>query len=183
MSKRSKILLGIGAAVFAGLIAWTILTIPDAPEISDQPDEPPVMTYDDNTIHEEKNGRKIWELNAEHMSVELETQNIKLEKITGHFYAEDGRTVEVLADGGSYDNETKDIVINGHVDIHTSDGARLTGDELRWSSQDEVLAAVGNATASKDDMKASGDRIESTDGFNKIKIIGKAHLVKGGNEQ
>ena len=43
-----------------------------------------------------------------------------------------------------------------------------------------MLAAIGNATASKDDMKANGDRIESADGFNKIRIIGNAHLVKGG---
>ena len=32
-------------------------------------------------------------------------------------------------------------------------------------------------------MKATGDRIESTDGFNKIKIVGKAHLVKGGTSE
>lgn len=183
MGRRSKLLLGAGAAAFAGLIAWTVLTVPDAPNIPEQQDEPQLMTYEDNTISEEKNGRKVWELTAEHMSVDLETQDVKLEKITGHFYAEDGRTVEVLADGGSYDNETKDIVIAGDVSISTSDGATLTGDELRWTAENETLAVAGNAAASKDDMRASGDRIESTDGFGKIKIVGRAHLVKGGNEQ
>lgn len=183
MSKRNKILLGLGAALFAALIAWAVWTVPDAPDISDTQDETYIMTYDDNTICEEKDGRKIWELKAEHMSVDIRTQNIKLEKIAGHFYAEDGRTVEVLADGGSYDNETKDIVITGHVSASTSDGAKLTGDELHWLAQQEMLAAVGNAIASKDDMSASGERIESTDGFQKIRIVGKAHLVKGGNEQ
>lgn len=183
MSRRNKILLGIGAAVFAGLVAWTVFTVPDAPKISDEQDEPKLMTYDDNTISEEKDGRKIWELKAEHISVDLATQDVRLEKIMGHFYAADGRTVEVLADGGSYDNETKDIVIAGDVSVSTSDGAKLTGDELRWTAENEMLAVAGNASASKEDMQASGDRIESTDGFGKIRIVGNAHLVKGGNEQ
>ena len=73
--------------------------------------------------------------------------------------------------------------ITGNVAITTSDGAKLSSKELRWTAKDELLAAVGDATAVKDDMKASGDRIESTDGFNKIKIIGKAHLVKGGTSE
>jgi hypothetical protein len=32
-------------------------------------------------------------------------------------------------------------------------------------------------------MLAEGDKIESRDGFNKIKISGKAHLVKGGKSE
>ena len=35
-----------------------------------------------------------------------------------------------------------------------------------------MLAAIGNAAVSRGDMQGHGDRIESTDGFNKIKIIG-----------
>ena len=54
---------------------------------------------------------------------------------------------------------------------------------LRWQAKEAMLAAIGDAVAEKDDMKISGDRIESTDGFNKIKVIGKAHLVKGGTSE
>jgi lipopolysaccharide export system protein LptA len=115
--------------------------------------------------------------------VDVESKNVTFEKLTGKFYAKDGRTVEVHADGGNYDNETKDIAITGNVAITTSDGAKLSSKELRWTAKDELLAAVGDATAVKDDMKATGDRIESTDGFNKIKIVGKAHLVKGGTSE
>ena len=96
------------------------------------------------------------------------------------FYAPDGRVVEVKAAKGTYLEGTKDIVLTGNVDVKTSDGASLTSDELRWEAQKEILAAIGSAKAVKDDLLATGDRIESTDGFNKIKIIGKAHIVKGG---
>lgn len=88
--------------------------------------------------------------------------------------------VSVNADNGSYSNATKDIALTGNVSIENSDGAKLTSDELKWTAKDEVLAAVGSAVAVKDDMRATGDTIESTDGFNKIKIIGHANLSKGG---
>ena len=183
MSKRNKILLALGIAAFAALVIWAVATVPEAPKPTETSQDTKVMTYDGNTIREEKDGRTIWEFTAEHIQVDVETKNVTFETLTGKFYAKDGRTVEIHADGGNYDDATKDIAITGNVAITTSDGAKLSSKELRWTAKDELLAAVGDATAVKDDMKASGDRIESTDGFNKIKIIGKAHLVKGGTSE
>ena len=139
------------------------------------------MSYDGNVLSEEKNGRKIWDLTAEHIDVDVKTRDAKLEKLKGHFYAEDGRVVEVTADKGTYEDKTKNIVIVGNVDVKNSDGARLTSDELRWEAAKQLLAAVGSAKVTKEDMLATGERIESSDGFNKVKVIGKAHLAKGGN--
>ncbi|SFT61783.1 LPS export ABC transporter protein LptC [Selenomonas sp. GACV-9] len=181
MSKRTKWLLAGGLAVFVALVVWTVATIPEVPQDQTKVEAPKTMTYEGNTLSEEKDGRKLWELTAERIEVDVETQDVKLVNITGHFYAEDGRTVEIKADQGEFANETKDISVKGNVDIHTSDGASLKGQELRWQAKEEMLAAIGDAVAVKDDMKVTGDRIESTDGFNKIKIIGKAHLVKGGD--
>lgn len=183
MSKRNKILLALGIAAFAALVIWAVATVPEAPKPTEPTQDSKVMTYDGNTIREEKDGRTIWELTAEHIQVDVETKNVTFETLSGKFYAKDGRTVEIHADGGNYDDATKDIAITGNVAITTSDGAKLSSKELRWTAKEELLAAVGDATAVKDDMKASGDRIESTDGFNKIKIIGKAHLVKGGTSE
>ena len=103
-----------------------------------------------------------------------------MEKITGHFYAKDGRIVELTADKGTYSQNSRDVALTGNVQVKNSDGAQLTSDELRWDAKQEILAAIGNAKAVKDDLLATGDRIESSDGFNKIKISGKAHLAKGG---
>ena len=180
MDKKKKILLALLLVAVAGLVAWAVMTVPAPPQSQVETSDSKVMTYDGNTISEEKDGRKIWELTADHIEVDVDTQNVKIEKVVGHFYRQEGRTVDVQADNGSYDNGTKDISIIGSVDITTSDGAKLASDELKWTGKDSMLAAIGNANVSKDDMQANGNRIESTDGFNKIKIIGKAHLVKGG---
>ena len=180
MDKKMKVLLVVLLVALAGLVAWVVTSIPAPSTKQVQTSDSKVMTYDGNTISEEKDGRKIWELTADHIEVDADTQNVKLEKVVGHFYMQDGRIVGIEADNGSYDNATKDISVTGSVVVNNSDGAQLVSDELKWTSKEEMLAAIGNATVSKDDMRANGNRIESTDGFNKIKIIGKAHLVTGG---
>ena len=71
-----------------------------------------------------------------------------------------------------------DIKIDGNVQITTSDGAELTSDELLWTAEQGMLSAIGQAKVSNDTIRAWGERIDSTDGFNKIKISGKAHIEK-----
>lgn len=180
MDKKKRVLLVLLFAAAAGVIAWAVMTVPAPRQQEEQTSDSQVMTYDGNTISETKDGRKIWELTADHIEVDVNSQDARLENVVGHFYMADGRTVEVKADTGSYERAVGDINVKGNVAITTSDGAKLASDELKWTGQESVLAAIGNATASKDDMKANGDRIESADGFNKIRIIGNAHLVKGG---
>lgn len=181
MDKKRKLLLAAGLALFAALVVWAVSTVPERPELPEKPQvDNKIMSYDGNEISEEKDGRKIWDLTAEHIEVNIDTKDASLESLSGHFYMEDGRVVEVKADKGTYTNATKDIAITGNVMVKNSDGTQLTSDELRWEAAKEILAAIGNAKAVKDDLLATGDRIESSDGFNKFKIIGKAHLVKGG---
>ena len=184
MSKMRKGLIAAAIAAFAALVVWAVVTVPETPDLPDTPAESnKTMSYDGNEISEERNGRKIWDLTAEHIDVNIETRDAVLEKLQGHFYAEDGRVVEVKAGKGTYAEGTKDIVLSDNVEIKNSDGAQLTCDELRWDAQKEILAAIGNAKAVKEDMLATGDRIESSDGFNKIKISGKAHLRRGGETE
>ena len=183
MDRKKKLLAGLALAAFAALVVWAVMTVPQKPQLPEQTADSNLMTYEGNTISEEKDGRKIWDLTTEHIEMDVHTKDVRLENLTGHFYMQDGRVVEVHADHGRYENETKDISLSGNVAISTSDGAILSSRELQWVSADEMLAAVGDASVSKEDMKASGERIESTDGFNKIRIIGRAHLVKGGESK
>jgi hypothetical protein len=178
MSKKAKTLaVLIGAAVII-LIVWTVSTIPEPPPAT--PPEPPgsTMSYDGNTLSEEKNGRKIWDLTADHIDVDVNTQNVKMENLKGHFYQEDGRVVEVTAKEGTYTAESHDVEIKGEVQISLSDGGKLTSDSLMWSNKEGKLSAIGNVTAEKENMKATGDRVESTDGFSELKIIGNATAQK-----
>lgn len=178
MTKRNKIIAAIIAVAVIALVAWTVLSIPQPPT-GDQEKKNLTMSYDGNTISEEKNGRKIWEITAEHITVAVDTNDATFENVTGTFYQEDGRSLTVTAEKGNYVKKTNDIKLTGDIFIKTSDGATLKSDELDWSGAEEKLSAVGNAKVTKDDMRANGDRIESTNGFARFKIIGHAHIDKG----
>ena len=177
MSNRAKALAAVIAALAVGLVVWAVATVPDAPKIVPQPDKK-TMSYDGNTISEEKNGRKIWELTSEHIEVDVDTQDVTMQGITGHFYAEDGKVAELKAESGVYGGKSKDIKLTGGIVVTYSDGAILVSKELEWNSQEEILTALGDVKSVREDLLITADKIESSDSFNKVKAVGHAHLEK-----
>ena len=177
MSIRAKALAAVIAALAVGLVVWAVATVPDAPKIVPQPDKK-TMSYDGNTISEEKNGRKIWELTSEHIEVDVDTQDVTMQGITGHFYAEDGKVAELKAESGVYGGKSKDIKLTGGIVVTYSDGAILVSKELEWKSQEEILTALGDVKSVREDLLITADKIESSDSFNKVKAVGHAHLEK-----
>ena len=177
MSIRAKALAAVIAVLAAGLVVWAVATVPDAPKIVPQPDKK-TMSYDGNTISEEKNGRKIWELTSEHIEVDVDTQDVTMQGITGHFYAEDGKVAELKAESGVYGGKSKDIKLTGGIVVTYSDGAILVSKEMEWKSQEEILTALGDVKSVREDLLITADKIESSDSFNKIKAVGHAHLEK-----
>jgi len=136
MSKQAKIAAAVGAILFVCLVVWAVRTVPEPPpKDTGTQEQPHVMSYDNNTISEERDGVKIWELTADHIDVDIQTQNATMTNLKGTFYEEDGRTVAVEAPQAAYDAGTKDIAITGGVKIATSDGAAVDCGELKWTSE------------------------------------------------
>ena len=179
MSKRGKILLGVAAVLVLSLIVWAVYTVPQPPAPTEESASSKVMQYGTNTIREEKNGRTMWELTSDSTEMNLDTQDTVCTNVRGKFYEDNGNVLEVTAPHGIYNGNTKNIRLDQGVLVTTTDGAQLTSDALEWVAEKAMLAAIGQAKISRDDMSASGDRIESWDGFSAFKAIGNAHIVKG----
>ena len=165
---RNKIIGGVLAAAFLGLILWAVLSVPKPPEQTDAQQGPRIMSYEDNTLHEEQDGRTVWTLTAQNMSVDIDTQDTTMKGIEGTFYSEDGNTLSLKADTGHMDSTTHDVVLTGGVYAETSNGVTLRANALHWT-----------AVLTRDDLRASGDRITSADEFEKFAIEGNAHIIKG----
>lgn len=179
MSTRGKILLGTISLLFVCLVVWVIRTTPEPP-----PDQPVIdtekkMVYDGNTLSEERNGKRIWDLTAKRMETDLKSNNTELTELVGHFYREDGKSIELKAKHGIYQQDKQEIHIDGDVVATTSDGAKLTSDRLDWQEKEDMLVASGKVKVTKDDLEATGDRIESKDAFSHFWIRGNARIVKG----
>ena len=183
MSKKGKIAIGAGILLFLALVTWVVYSIPDPPKPVEPDNSPRIMSYEENNISAEKDGKKQWELHADKISMNMDTKDAEMENIEGKFYEDDGRIVTIVAKHGTYNHSTKDVAIDGDVNVTNTDGATLTSKKLTWIAAQEMLVAEEDACVKKDDVMASGDRIESSDGFNRFKITGKAHIEKGAKNE
>ena len=179
MNAAGKILVAGGLAAIAALTVWAVRTVPEPPPLVAKDDSPRVMSYANNVISEEKNGVKIWDLTSESSSVDIDTQNAEMKKIVGHYYGKDGQTLTIKAAEGKYLHESRTVQLVGDVEATTADGIKLTAKKLTWAGREEVLTAEEDAVVTKDDMKLTADKIESLDGFSRIKASGHARLTKG----
>ena len=177
MINRARLLTGAAVVASAALVVWAVSTVPEAPQVVPEP-ERKVMSYEGNTLSEEKNGRKLWDLTSENIEVDVDTQDMKLTGITGHFYAEDGKTAELKAKSGVYNGRSKDVKLNDDIIITYSDGAVLTGKEMEWKNEAELLIVSGDVKATKGDALLTADKLEASESFNKIKAMGHAHIER-----
>ena len=180
MSVKGKILFAIIGLAFTALVVWVVRTTPDAPPPVEKIDPPKIMQYEGNTLSEEVNGVKIWDLTAENMTIDIETKNAAFKNLLGHFYQEDGSSIELKAEHGIYDNDKKNMHIEGNVIVTTSEGAELKSEKLDWNGNESILTANEKVKITKDDIVATGDQAESKDGFRHFRLKGRVHIVKGG---
>ena len=183
MENKFKILLVALGIAFIGLVVWVVKTTPDEPPPVEKVEPPKTVEYEGNTISEEKDGVKIWELTADKFTIGIATNIAEMQNIVGHFYQQDGRTIELHADTGTYYGENKNVHLKGHVIVTTSEGAKLTSDNLEWSSVDEIITATDKVKITRDDVFMSGDKAESKDGFRHFKLQGRVHIIKGANNE
>lgn len=172
-------MLAIGIIFFVCLVTWVIRTTPKAPTQIDKIEPPTTMEYHGNTISEEKNGVKIWELTSDKMIIDAQTQDAEFEKVSGKFFQSDGKVLELTAEKGNFNQKSKNIHVEGKVVVLDGDGAKLNSGKLDWIDKDGMIVATDEVKISKDDMRAFGDRAESKDGFNHFFLKGHARVLKG----
>lgn len=179
MEKKYKILIGLGIIFFVCLVTWVIRTTPKAPPIKEKIDPPTVMEYEGNVITEEKDGVKVWEITADKMIMDSVAQTAEIENIHGKFFKEDGKVLELSGNKGVYNQQTKDVHIEGEVIVLDGDGAKLMSENLDWTGADEMLTATKDVKIFREDVRAFGDSATSTDGFNHFFMKGNVIILKG----
>ena len=180
MNKKVKTLAGAAVAAVVLLVVWTVTTLPDVPdENAQQPRR--VMSYNNNKTFETKNDKVSWELTADSIEMDADSQDASMTNVKCVFYAEDGRVLTLVGDKGVYSDNTKRITMEGNIKADSTDGSHMRCEKAEYASEDEILKLIGNAQleSESDKLKASGDVLESSDGFSRFKATGKAHVEKG----
>lgn len=181
MSKKGKAIVALSSVFLIILIVWAVTNIPEPPDTDPTPIEKRVVAFDGNTISQEKDGRVLWTIEAEDIEMDVDTKDATLKNVKGTFNFEDGRTVTLKAPKAVYEDKSHNLMVTGGITGASSDGGKFSCDEIEWLADKDVLAMKGNARVEyeKEKTKASGNRIESSNGFRKFKISGSAHIEKG----
>ena len=175
------------AAVLIMLIAGTYYILKDEdpnqpPAQATNTDQPTSMSYSGNSIIEEQDGKRLWELGAETIEIDPNTKQAKIKNLKGVFYQDNGGKLEIVALQAVYDTKTRDIVMSGQIKaVSSADGATFTAENARWAGTSRRIYGSGGVTVTRDDTVITGDRVESDANMQKIKVEGNARIHKGGS--
>ena len=182
MSTRNKILAALVVIFFVCVVVWVVKTTPTEPPPIERVEPPTVIEYEGNTIVEEQDGKVIWELTCDKMRIDTITQNIELDGVKGKFYQykdEEDIIWELTAKTGIYYQTSRNIMVEGEVDITNSEESQLLTDKLEWFAEQGLLSAAGNVKVkNKDGAKLAGDKVEWFTGEDKIIATGNVKISK-----
>lgn len=89
-------------------------------------------------------GRKVFEFEVRRAWVSRDGQHYTLEGITkATLFRDDKPAVILRADGGSFDQSTRNAEIHGAVKISTSDGLILETEAIQWRDREGALVIPG----------------------------------------
>ena len=118
-------------------------------------------------------------MTSDRIKIDSVTQIAEFDKVDGKFYQEDGKVLSVKGNVGTYNQQTKDVHVEGEVVVIDADGAKLTSNNLDWSSKDETITATEDVKIFREDMRATGDFATSDDGFKHFVMKGNVRILKG----
>lgn len=176
-------------------IACTLLIIAGGLYYFNKPETPPPVqeaevdkaasnvTFAGSSIVEQLDGKKQWELTAETVEVAPGTDKAKLINFKGTVYRLDGSKVDLVGRQAEIDTKTRDINMSGDIKATDSDGTVFTAAQGRWAARERRFYGSGGITLTKEDTIVTGDKIESDEHLEKVKVSGNARVLKGGTPQ
>jgi len=138
------------------------------------------VTFAGSSIVEQLDGKKQWELSAETVQVNPGTNKAKLLNFKGIIYRQDGSKIDLVGRQAEIDTKTKDIDMSGDIKATDSNGPVFTAAQGRWAGGERRFYGSGGITLTREDTIVTGDRIESDEHLEKVKVSGHARVLKGG---
>lgn len=180
LNNKNKIALYGFIIIVISVCVWAVVTKPiPQKKTADDTQKEQTMDYSSNTIIEEKDGRKIWEIKADSIVMNSQTKETEMKNIQGKYYDANGQVLTLTSPHGTYDDKTKNIVLDNSVHVVSDDGMVFDAQKVTWNDDNQLLTGEGNVKIVKGDMQADGDKIESSDSFVQFKLSGNAHILKG----
>ena len=120
--------------------------------------------------------KKQWELEAIDALEYEEGNEIQIKNTNIKFFKNNKVVLNLKADNGIVDLETKNIRIIGNVEANSSDGLKLKTKSLNWVSADEKLITDDNIVFTKGGIRVEGKGLEADVGLGKLQVKKSARV-------
>lgn len=180
MNVLKKYKIAIAAViVLIGFFYWLLSDSQIVPLLEEDKNLPKAIMKG-NTLLEDKDGKRSWELYVEEIEVDTKSNENILTGIKGKLYRENGTVIEIVAKNGRFNTESREVTLTGDIVASYSEGWQLKCRELNWNPNQGFIVAKGSVDVTKDNLQITGDEIEADRDMEKIKINGNAIVKKGG---
>jgi len=136
------------------------------------------IVFEGGAIVERKGGQKLWELSADAINVDPTSQKVLFDNLRGTLYQSGGGELRITARTASFDNNTRELSMDGDIKAVSTDGAEFTAVKAQWVGKEDKIYASGGITLSRGDTVITGNQLESDSKLVKVKILGNAHVSK-----
>mgnify|MGYP003586628721 CR=1 FL=1 len=140
----------------------------------------PGITFSGNSIIEEQDGKKLWDLKADKIEVSADAKTITFFQLTGLYYQSPTETITITSKEAVMDTKTNEFVMKGEVKAVAADGKTFRADIIHYLKKENKFQGRGNVMLTKDDTIVTGNQIDSDSKFEKVIIKGNAQVIKGG---
>lgn len=165
----------LGSALVGGgaYSAWLLIS-QTASSPPPQAEKPAGSSLSNITLTEvDKNGKLLWEIKSERAEYSDDRRKASLTKISGKFYRDGKPLISAIGEGGSIDQDSREIVIEGNVKaIALKDNITLNADKMIWLADQDLLTATGKVKVEKkaDKITITGKILKANPGANRFTI-------------
>lgn len=188
MSKRRIAYIAIFSLIFLGclwaFISAGVITKNFKKEALQNAGEKQKLDVKDVLITETKEDKKYWELYADSGYYDSQSKVVILYNIIGNFYNNDEVVLSMESSKGTFNEETKRVVLYENTYIIYKDGTNVKADRFTWQGNDKDIVAQGNVVIKrKGELKTYSNEAYLGNKMTNVRIKGrsKTELYSKGN--
>ena len=177
LSRKQKAYIG-AFGVLAGIMVWAFISAGvithdfNRSQLSTDKDRQEAL-INGIILTETKNEKKYWEIYGETGSYDSNNGVAVMDNVIGNFYKENEVGMSFQSSKGTYNANTKIIILYQDTFIVLEDGTTLNADRLRYAGSDQPVIATGNVKITRDDnFVATADKVEISPDYEHFKISG-----------
>src|SRR5579864_3136119 len=130
-----------------------------------------------NLVGTDAQGRVRWRVLADDMILRQAQQTVALKNVRATFFDNDGTSMLVNGDTGTYNTRTREVTVGGNVHGVTSAGRELFADTVYYSPQSRQVEGRGHVRVVQERVIMYADSMVSDLTLGQTRFFGNVHMT------